>query len=74
MIMEESQVYETVIAVNIGAYLQKKRQKQYYSVFDANDKQMKQHLKQFYDLVNSYCKLLKLDNIRYLEAEPTARK
>lgn len=66
MIMEESEVYETILAVNVGAFLEKKRQKEYYSVFDANDKHMKQHLKQFYDLVNSYAKLLKLDNIRYV--------
>lgn len=43
-------------------------------MFDANDKNMKQHLKQFYDLVSSYCKLLKLDNISYVESEPSAKK
>lgn len=31
-------------------------------------------MKQFYDLVNSYCKLLKLENIRYVESEPEFRK
>ena len=74
MIMDENEIYETMLAVNVGAYLQKKRQKEYYSVFDANDKHIKQHLKQFYELVNSYTKLLKLDNIKYLEAEPHSRR
>jgi len=57
-----------VLAANVGAFLEKKRHKSYYSVFDANDKSLKQHLKLFYELVNSYCKLLKLDNIRYVDA------
>jgi D-alanyl-D-alanine carboxypeptidase len=74
MIMEEAEVYETILAVNVGAYLEKKRQKEYYSVFDANDRSMKQQLKHFYEMVNSYCKLLKLDNIHYVESEPLARR
>lgn len=57
-----------MLAANVGAFLEKKRHKSYYSVFDANDKSLKQHLKLFYELVNSYCKLLKLDNIRYVDA------
>ena len=35
---------------------------------------MKDNLKIFYELVNSYCKLLKLDNIRYIECDPEFRK
>jgi hypothetical protein len=35
---------------------------------------MKEHLKNFYELVNSYCQLLKLENIRYIEADPELRR
>lgn len=35
---------------------------------------MKEHLKNFYELVNSYCQLLKLENIRYIEADPELKK
>jgi hypothetical protein len=66
MVIEESEVYESILAVNMGAFLERKRQKEYYSVFDTKDKYMKEHLKIFYELVNSYCKLLKLDTILYI--------
>ena len=74
MIMQESEAYETVLAVNVGAYLEKKRQNQYYSVFDNKDKHMRTHLREFYGLVNSYCKLLKLENIRYVESDPVLKR
>jgi hypothetical protein len=48
MLIEESEIYETVLAVNVGAFLERKRQKEYYSVFDTKDKLMKEHLKNFY--------------------------
>ena len=43
-------------------------------MYDTKDKFMKEHLKNFYELVNSYCQLLKLENIRYIEADPEARR
>jgi hypothetical protein len=48
MIIEENEVYETILAVNVGAFLERKRQKEYYSVYDNKDKYMKDHLKNFY--------------------------
>ena len=44
MIMDEGEEYELVAAVNIGAYLEKKRKREYYSVYDADDKLFKTHL------------------------------
>lgn len=72
--MQECEIYELILAVNIGAYLEKRRQKQYYSVFDANDKFIKEHLNHFYEFVNSYVKLFKLESIKYLESDPILRK
>lgn len=48
MLIEEGEIYETILAVNVGAFLERKRQKEYYSVFDTKDKFMKEHLKNFY--------------------------
>lgn len=43
-------------------------------MYDTKDKNMKDNLKTFYQLVNSYCQLLKLDNIRYIESDPQLRQ
>lgn len=45
MLIEENEVYETILAVNIGAFMERRRKKEYYSVFDTNDKFMKEQLK-----------------------------
>jgi len=39
-----------------------------------NDRPLKEHLKYFYELVNSYCKLMHLENIKYVESDPSMRK
>lgn len=44
----------------MGSFIEKKRKKTYYSVYDTGSKNMKDYLKEFYELVNSYCKLLNL--------------
>ena len=62
------------MSANVGAYLQKKHKNEYYSVYDVNEKTLKDHLKYFYELVNSYCKLMHLENIKYIESDPSLRK
>lgn len=73
MVVEESEIYEVVISVNIGAYLFKKSRGEYYSVFDVNDSKMKEHLQLFNDLVNRYSKLLHLEGVVYLQNDLASR-
>lgn len=66
LLMDEGEEYELMAAVNIGAYLEKKRKKEYYSVYDADEKLFKVHMAEFYELVNSYCQTMKMENIKYI--------
>lgn len=74
LLMDEGEEYELIVAVNIGAYLEKKRRKEYYSVYDADEKMFKVHLAEFYELVNSYCQTMKMENIKYVEADPSKKR
>lgn len=43
-------------------------------MYDANERYVNAHMKEFYEFVNSYCKMMKLENIKYVEHDPVLRK